>query len=182
MRSEYYQFLLPVKEVALEGIKQYKLCLDTLEERITALLSIADDLSSGTMIIFCNKKDEAKHIFEIFTGNQFPAQLLHGELEQETRQKIMADFRAGNIRQLIATDLIGRGIDVQHVSVVINFGIPNSRDDYIHRIGRSGRFGKKGYAINILSPNDNILLQQYEEHFNFKCDQLPGQIATLLDS
>merc|ERR1712127_147048 len=91
---------------------------------------------------------------------------MHGEMEQKERDVIMREFRSGSSRVLITTDLLARGIDVQQVSLVINYDLPNQRENYIHRIGRGGRFGRKGVAINFVTEEDWRVLRDIEAHYN----------------
>ncbi len=84
----------------------------------------------------------------------FTVSSLHGDMEQKERDNIMREFRTGSSRVLITTDLLARGIDVQQVSLVINYDLPTNRENYIHRIGRGGRFGRKGVAINFVADQD----------------------------
>jgi len=94
--------------------------------------------------------------------NNFTVSKIHGDLVQKERDAIMEDFREGTTRVLIATDIWGRGLDVQEVSLVINYDLPTSREIYIHRIGRSGRFGRKGVAINFVKEQELRLLRDIE--------------------
>lgn len=100
-------------------------------------------------------------------------------MEQEERVQNMQLFRSAKKRFLIATDLVGRGMDVQHVSLVINFQMPLNREDYIHRIGRSGRYGKKGIAINLVTQEEYRTLKSFEDHYQFKCAPLPQDISSI---
>jgi translation initiation factor 4A len=99
---------------------------------------------------------------------------------QQERELVMKDFRAGITRILITTDLLARGIDIQQVSLVINFDLPNNRESYIHRIGRSGRFGRKGVAINLVSPRDKPVMKEIEEFYKTVVAPLPVDFATIL--
>lgn len=98
--------------------------------------------------------------------NNFTVSMMHGEMDQKERDAIMEEFRAGNSRVLIATDIWGRGLDVQQVSLVINFDLPTNRELYIHRIGRSGRFGRKGVAINFVKNEDVRILRDIEQYYS----------------
>ena len=91
----------------------------------------------------------------------------------------MREFRSGSTRVLITTDLLARGIDVQAVSLVINYDLPNNRENYIHRIGRSGRYGRKGNAINFVTDEDEPALRELEQFYNTKVDELPMDIAEI---
>jgi superfamily II DNA/RNA helicase len=101
-------------------------------------------------------------------------------MENTERRKRMEDFRNGKVRVLIATDLLARGIDVQHVSLVMNFELPINRENYIHRIGRSGRFGRKGVSINLLAPNEAKMKEELENHYTIKMEELPFDLATIV--
>ncbi len=101
-------------------------------------------------------------------------------MEQKERDKIMDEFRQGNSRILISTDLWGRGLDVQQVSLVINYDLPVNRELYIHRIGRSGRFGRKGVAINFVKNEDLRILKDIEQYYSTQIDEMPMNVAELI--
>eukprot|EP00889_Picochlorum_renovo_P004547 jgi/Picre1/31577/NNA_006929.t1 len=104
----------------------------------------------------------------------------HGDMDQNTRDVIMREFRSGSSRVLITTDLLARGIDVQQVSLVINYDLPNNPENYLHRIGRSGRFGRKGVSINFVTQDDERLLQDIQKFYNTVIEELPEDIADLV--
>uniref|UniRef100_A0A1I7VJU3 Helicase C-terminal domain-containing protein n=2 Tax=Onchocercidae TaxID=6296 RepID=A0A1I7VJU3_LOALO len=101
-------------------------------------------------------------------------------MEQSERDVIMREFRSGSSRVLITTDLLARGIDVQQVSLVINYDLPSNRENYIHRIGRSGRFGRKGVAINFITEADMRMMKDIESFYNTQIEEMPMDIANLL--
>ena len=105
---------------------------------------------------------------------------MHGEMQQNEREVIMKEFRSGSSRVLIATDLLARGIDVQQVSLVINYDLPTSKENYIHRIGRGGRFGRKGVAINFVTTEDVPMLRELEKFYNTQVDEMPLNVADLI--
>jgi ATP-dependent RNA helicase len=105
---------------------------------------------------------------------------MHGEMPQKERDAIMEEFRGGVSRVLIATDIWGRGLDVQQVSLVINYDLPTKRELYIHRIGRSGRFGRKGVAINFVKNEDVRLLRDIEQYYSIQIDEMPMNVADLI--
>merc|ERR1719382_2446833 len=107
------------------------------------------------------------------THRDFTVSAMHGEMDMSERQLIMHEFRSGSSRVLISTDLLARGIDVQQVSLVINYDLPNSRENYIHRIGRSGRFGLKGVAINFVRNDDIRILRDIEQYYSTQIDEMP---------
>ena len=104
---------------------------------------------------------------------------MHGDMRQEDRDKIMNDFRSGHSRVLISTDIWARGIDVQQVSLVINYDVPEIMENYIHRIGRSGRFGRKGCAINFVTRDDFNQLKNIEKFYRIKIKPMPANLDEL---
>lgn len=101
-------------------------------------------------------------------------------MDQAERNKVIEQFRKGEQRILIATNIVARGIDVQNVSLVVNFDIPKSAETYLHRIGRSGRFGRKGFAINFVTERDAEHIKEIEEKFNTKIEPLPNDLAAII--
>lgn len=113
-------------------------------------------------------------------AKQFTVSATHGDMDQNTRDVIMREFRSGSSRVLITTDLLSRGIDVQQVSLVINFDLPAQPENYLHRIGRSGRFGRKGNAINFVSEDELPVLQDIQRYYNTTIQELPANVADLM--
>lgn len=109
--------------------------------------------------------------------DNFSASLIHGDLTQEERNKIMTEFRNGDSRILISTDLLSRGIDIQQISLVINYDVPNNIESYIHRIGRSGRYGRKGTAINFVSNYDLNKLKEIEQYYCTHIEAFPADFV-----
>ena len=105
---------------------------------------------------------------------------MHGDMKQDERDSIMNDFRRGNSRVLISTDVWARGIDVQQVSLVINYDLPTDKENYIHRIGRSGRFGRKGTAINLITKDDVVTLKELEKYYSTKIKEMPMNINDIM--
>ena len=101
-------------------------------------------------------------------------------MTQVDRQNVMKEFRSGASRVLITTDLLARGIDVQQVSLVINYDLPSNKENYIHRIGRGGRFGRKGVAINFITTEDLPMHREIEKFYNTQIDEMPMDIQSLI--
>eukprot|EP00461_Guttulinopsis_vulgaris_P000083 UN00083 len=101
---------------------------------------------------------------------------MHGGMTQQERDEVMKKFRAAEARVLITTDIWGRGIDVQQVSLVINYDLPQSRELYLHRIGRSGRFGKKGVAINLTLPGEKHVLDDIAQYYGILIEEMPASL------
>jgi ATP-dependent RNA helicase len=112
--------------------------------------------------------------------NNFPVASMHAGMDQKERDYIMSEFRDGKSRVLIATDVWGRGLDVQQVSLVISYDLPTNRELYIHRIGRSGRFGRKGVAINFVKDDDIRVLRDIEQFYSTQIDEMPMNVADLI--
>nr|CAD7593577.1 unnamed protein product [Timema genevievae] len=120
-------------------------------------------------------KDQIHDVFKTLS-----LEVQHGDMEQRERDVIMRQFRTGSSRVLITTDLLARGIDVQQVSLVINYDLPSNRENYIHRIGRGGRFGRKGVAINFVTEDDKRTLKDIEQFYNTHIDEMPLNVADLI--
>merc|ERR1712179_859005 len=110
-------------------------------------------------------------------AKDFTVSSMHGEMSQSDREMIMKEFRSGSSRVLITTDLLARGIDVQQVSLVINYDLPGNIENYLHRIGRSGRYGRKGVAINFVTNRDVQAMKDIEKHYETQIEELPADIA-----
>ena len=113
------------------------------------------------------------------TQSNFAVVSMHGDMKQEERDKVMNDFRTGHSRVLISTDVWARGIDVQQVSLVINYDLPENMENYIHRIGRSGRFGRKGIAINFLTSSDGSTFRDIQKFYRIKIKPMPANLSEL---
>jgi translation initiation factor 4A len=148
------RILIKKEELTLEGIRQFYVNVGKEEWKFDTLCDLYDTVNITQAVIFCNTRRKVEDLTHQMTKKKFTVSCMHGEMEQSERDLIMREFRSGSSRVLITTDLLARGIDVQQVSVVINYDLPGNRENYIHRIGRSGRFGRKGVAINFVTDND----------------------------
>lgn len=173
------RILVPPEEVTLDGIKQYSVPLQKDEWKFDALCDIYSQLNINQAIIYCNKRQRVEWLADKMLSQQFPVSYIHGEMEVGERKRRMAEFRSGSCRVLISTDLLARGIDVQQVSLVINFELPSQKENYIHRIGRSGRFGRKGVAINLLGPDEMAAMKEIESHYATKIEDLPEDLGKI---
>ena len=171
------KILIPPEDVTLEGIKQYFVELPREDWKYEVLCDLYQQLNINQAIIYCNKRQKVEWLAEKMSGQGFPLSFIHGEMEVEERRRRMTEFRKGSIRVLISTDLLARGIDVQQVSLVINYELPIQRENYIHHIGRSGRFGRKGVSINLLLSEEMKLMKDIESFYSTKVDVLPEDLA-----
>jgi len=119
------------------------------------------------------------YVYNKLNNEGFAVSMISSELDATERRKTMNDFRTGKTRVLLSTDLLSRGIDIQQVSVIINFDIPFEKETYLHRIGRSGRFGKKGLAISFVCENEYSMLSDIEKFYNCQINELPENLANL---
>jgi translation initiation factor 4A len=180
MLRDPVKILIPPEEVTLDGIKQFSVELQKEEWKIEALIDIYSQLNINQAMIYCNKRQRVEWLSEKLQGQGFPVGYIHGEMEVGERKRRMNDFRSGSMRVLISTDLLARGIDVQQVSLVINYELPTNQENYIHRIGRSGRFGRKGVAINMIGPDEMEMKNQIEKHYSTKINPLPDDLSKIL--
>lgn len=174
------KILVKKDELTLEGIRQFYINVEKEEWKFDTLTDLYETVSITQAVIFCNTRRKVEWLKDQLTRNQFTVSCMHSEMSQEERDKIMREFRTGSSRVLISTDLLARGIDVHQVSLVINYDIPTNRENYIHRIGRSGRFGRKGVAINFVSEKETRSLKDIEEHYHTQIDEMPETVADLL--
>merc|ERR1712039_844671 len=131
-------------------------------------------------IIYCNMRRKVDFLADQLMKRDFTVSTMHAEMDQNQRNLVMREFRSGSSRVLISTDLLARGIDVQQVSLVINFDLPQSMENYLHRIGRSGRFGRKGVAINFVTNNDVRIMKEIEKYYHTQIEEMPMDIANML--
>eukprot|EP00457_Paulinella_chromatophora_P009043 gb/GEZN01009095.1/.p1 GENE.gb/GEZN01009095.1/~~gb/GEZN01009095.1/.p1 ORF type:complete len:416 (-),score=63.64 gb/GEZN01009095.1/:112-1320(-) len=174
------RILVKRDELTLEGIKQFFVAVEKEEWKFDTLCDLYDILTITQAVIFCNTKLKVDWLTSKMREANFTVSSMHGDFPQNERDEIMAGFRAGKSRVLIATDVWGRGLDVQQVSLVINYDLPNSRELYIHRIGRSGRFGRKGVAINFVKNDDIRILRDIEQFYGTQIDEMPMNVAELI--
>ncbi len=167
------EILLEPDSVSLEGIKQWYVEVTREEEKLDTLCDIYDHLSIQQATIFVNTKPKAEWLADQMKRRGFDLDYIHGEMDVSERKKRMDDFRSGRVRVLISTDLLGRGIDIQTISVVINYELPVDRENYIHRIGRSGRYGRKGASINLVVPRELRSQADIETFYGKKVMPLP---------
>lgn len=167
-------------ELTLEGIKQFFVAVEREEWKFDTLCDLYDTLTITQAVIFCNTKRKVDWLAGKMRDANFTVSAMHGDMPQRERDALMEEFRSGGSRVLIATDVWGRGLDVQQVSLVINYDLPNNRELYIHRIGRSGRFGRKGVAINFVKSDDVRILRDIEQYYSTQIDEMPMNVADLI--
>jgi len=168
------RIIVKKEDLTLAGIRQYYVDVDREEFKFDILVDLYDFLNVSQCVIFVNTRRKANWLADKLNAQDFTVSCINSDLPPEERSKIMDEFRIGNARILIATDLLARGIDVQGVSVVINFDITTNFENYIHRIGRGGRFGRKGLAINFVTSKEHQLLRELEAFYSTEIPELPS--------
>jgi len=116
------------------------------------------------------------NIYDELIKNNYPVDFIHGEVDKSERESKLLDFKNGKTRMLLSTDLLSRGIDIQQLNLVINFDLPKSKETYVHRIGRSGRYGRKGVAINFVTNRDLGYLKELEDLYGVQINDLPQNV------
>ena len=174
------RILVKKEELTLEGIKQFYIAIDREEWKLDTLCDLYGTLTIAKAVIFCNTRSKVEWLQEQMESRDFTVSCLHGDMDQEERSQTFKSFRSGTSRVLITTDLLARGIDVQQVSLVMNFDLPMNRENYIHRIGRSGRFGRKGVAINFVTDRDVRYLRDIEQFYRTEIPEMPMNVADLI--
>lgn len=173
------RILVKRDELTLEGIKQFFVSVEREEWKFDTLCDLYDSLTITQAIVFCNSRNKVEWLAEKMRQNNFTLSAMHGDMKQQERDAITNEFRAGNSRVLISTDVWARGLDVQQVSLVINYDLPNKRENYIHRIGRSGRFGRNGVAINFVRNHDVRILRDIEQYYSTQIDEMPMTLTEI---
>lgn len=174
------RILVKKEALTLDGIRQFYVAIEREEWKLDTLCDLYETLTITQAIIYCNTRRRTEWLQEKMTHRDFTVSCMHGDMEMSDRQLIMREFRSGSTRVLITTDLLARGIDVQQVSLVINYDLPNNKENYIHRIGRSGRFGRKGVAINFVSTEDVRSLREIEQFYRTEIEEMPMDVSELI--
>ena len=172
---EPIKILVKTEQVTLEGIRQFYVAIENDNQKYDTLKDLFEQISVSQCIIYCNSIKRVTDLCEALQKDNFPVGCIHSGMEKEDRQKSYDDFIKGGSRVLISSNLTARGIDVQQVSTVINFDVPNDIHTYIHRIGRSGRWGRKGMGINFITRRDVRKIKEIEEYYETQIEELPSK-------
>ena len=168
------KILVKAEQLTLQGIAQYYIRLDNDEQKYSCIKDLFEGLTISQAIIYCNSTRRVDDLEEAMVQDEFPVKKIHGKMEESERKDVHNDFKAGGCRVLVTSDLFARGIDIQQVSVVINFDVPKSEHTYLHRIGRSGRWGRKGIAINFVTRHDGGRLKEFEQFYSTEIKEMPS--------
>mgnify|MGYP001281346652 CR=1 FL=1 len=180
---EPLKILLKKSEIPVDLIKQFYIDTELEELKFEVLLDLYNLISTSQAIIFCNKISKVEWLTKTLEEKNFSITSIHGKMTSQQRTDVVKEFRNGKTRILITTDLLARGIDIPQVNLVINYDLPPNKETYIHRIGRCGRFGKKGIAIALVKmqdPSDIKSLSRMKNFYNMNIEELPEDIEDYL--
>lgn len=177
------KILVKQEQLSLKGIQQYYVILEE-HNKYAALKEIYELININQSIIYCNSKKKVEILTNMMSDDNFPVKCVTGDMTQIDRNAIVSEFKAGSVRVLITTDLLSRGIDIQQVSLVVNYDLPKDTEVYIHRIGRSGRYGRKACSINFADYNrsdDKMMMRDIENTYNITLQELPQDVQSIFN-
>ena len=173
------KIFVKAERLTLEGISQYFVAVEDDKQKYATLNDLYSFISMSQCIIYCNSVKRVSDLYEAMHGDGFPVCCIHSNMDKQTRSNSFNEFKSGKYRVLISSNVTSRGIDIQQVSTVINFDIPKCVHNYIHRIGRSGRWGRKGVGINFITRRDVGKLKEIEGHYSCQINELPSNFNNL---
>jgi ATP-dependent RNA helicase DDX6/DHH1 len=168
-----------MEELTLKGVTQYYAYVEE-RQKVHCLNTLFKKLRINQSIIFCNSHQRVELLAKKITDLKYSCYYIHSRMQQESRNRVFHDFRQGHCRNLVCSDLFTRGIDIQAVNVVINFDFPSTSETYLHRVGRSGRFGHLGIAINLITKEDKLKLFNIEQELGTQIEPIPSEIPEAL--
>ena len=171
------RILVKSEMLTLEGISQFHVALETDHDKYATLKDLFTRISVSQCIIYCNSIRRVSDLAEAMTNDGFPVCCIHSGMEKDVRDKAYQEFRSGAHRVLISSNVTARGIDIQQVSTVINFDMPRDVHTYLHRIGRSGRWGRKGSGVNFVTRRDFRKLKEIESYYGTAIPELPSNFG-----
>lgn len=174
------RIIMKNEELSLECIQQYYIAVSSDTMKYEVLKDLFSTISISQSIIYCNSVKRVADLHEAMTRDGFSVCGIHGSMDKMEREREFQLFRNGTYRVMISSNITARGIDIQHVSTVINFDIPKCVHTYLHRIGRSGRWGRKGMAINFVTRRDIHLMRDIENHYKIKIEELPSSYGEMI--
>lgn len=165
------------EELSLKAIEQYYVALPNDDMKFDTIKDLFSVINVTQCIIYCNSVRRVEHLAHAMEKDGHSVHCIHSSMDKAHRQEVLDKFRSGGIRVLISSDVTARGIDVQQVGVVVNFDIPRNVHTYLHRIGRSGRWGRKGCAINLVTRRDIQDMRQIEQFYSITIQELPANFS-----
>ena len=177
------KILLKNNEIIVDLISQFYIDIETEEFKFDTLLDLYNLISTSQVIIFCNTIRKVEWLEQSLKQNNFPITVIHSNMTQDQRDETVKEFRDGKTRLLLTTDLLSRGIDIPQVNMVVNYDLPPNKETYVHRIGRCGRFDKKGVSITMIKstdPYDTKTLNRMKYYYKMDIKEMPDNISTYL--
>lgn len=167
------------ERLTLDGIRQYYITVGNDFDKVNVLRTIYNKASISQSIIYCNSVNRVMQLYDLLKRDGYPVCYMHGKMERGERERVFNEFKGGKHRILISTDLTARGIDIQQVSLVINYDIPASEHTYLHRIGRGGRWGRKGVGINLVTQRygDVQSMRNIESYYHCNIEKLTDDVV-----
>ena len=165
--------------LTLEGIGQFYVAVEDDRQKYATLKHLFSFLSVSQCIIYCNSVKRVADLYDAMREDEFPVCCIHSNMDKSARENAFNEFRSGKSRVMISSNVTARGIDIQQVSIVINFDLPKCVHTYLHRIGRSGRWGRKGVGINFITRRDTMKMKEIEEHYSTEIRELPSDLVFL---
>ena len=165
------------EQLTLEGITQYYIYTESDKYKYSTLSDLYSSMIINQLMIYCNTKQRVIYLNDNLARDGYTCECIHSDLNTNGRLDVMKQFRRGDSRVLISTDLLARGIDVQQVSLVVNYDLPRQIENYIHRIGRSGRYGRKGIALNFVGQSDMNMLRHIEQYYQTQILEMPANLG-----
>jgi len=178
------RILVDAAALTLDGLKQYYVAVADGgdEAKLAVVEDLYESLSVSQSVVFANTRRRVEWLARGLKAAGHSVAMMHAEMERGERERVMATFRAGTTRVLVTSDVVARGIDVQHVSMVVNVDMPWNVENYLHRIGRSARYGRKGVAINLIGGSNDVEgLRAVEAHYHITVPELPMNFMAHLD-
>jgi len=167
------------EQLTLEGIQQFFVALEDDRQKYLTLKNLFSHINLSQCIIYCNSVKRVQDLYEAMCEDEFPVTRIHSNMDKAERTRAFNEFKSGTSRVLISSNVTARGIDIQQVSVVINFDLPKDVSTYLHRIGRSGRWGRKGVGINFITRRDIYYIKRIEEYYSTQILELPADLSFL---
>ena len=161
------------EQLTLEGISQFYVAVDDDRQKYDTLKHIYKYVSVSQCIIYCNSVKRVSDLYDAMKEDEFPVCCIHSNMDRHQRDESFKEFKNGKSRVLISSNVTARGIDIQQVSIVINFDVPKDIHTYLHRIGRSGRWGRKGVGINFITRRDINKIKEIESHYACEIKEIP---------
>lgn len=175
------KIVMKAEQLSLECIKQYYIAMRNDYMKYETLKDLFSTISVSQCIIYCNSIKRVIDLYDAMKKDGFAVCFIHGTMNKLDREREFASFRNGSYRVLISSNITARGIDVQHVSTVINFDIPKDMHTYLHRIGRSGRWGRKGLAVNLITKRDVQYMRNIEKYYGITIEELPNSFGEYIN-